>query len=252
MGVRVSKSFKVAPGVRVRVNAKSTSVSLGGKGARYTVNSKGRRTATARVPGTGVSVQHTAGTRMSAPPRRTAASQAARPQPAATAAPRPGLFAPKGEKRLYKILARTDLSSAGYAALCEKAAADFPHQRIAALTLAGLFALTEDPPLAIRTLEKVYASGVEIADDEFLRRYSPKKSFLVPAGGGRKVDVPLSRDLVAMRLVLVHTVTRNFGRAESVAADLKDAPVTHELQRMLAAARRNDVAQPENKQTMTP
>jgi hypothetical protein len=51
MGVRVSKSFKVAPGVRVRVNAKSSSVSFGGKGMRYTVNSKGRRTATARVPG---------------------------------------------------------------------------------------------------------------------------------------------------------------------------------------------------------
>jgi hypothetical protein len=45
VGVRVSKSFKVAPGVRVRVNAKSTSVTLGGKGARYTVNSKGRQPA---------------------------------------------------------------------------------------------------------------------------------------------------------------------------------------------------------------
>lgn len=58
VGVRISKSFKVAPGVRVRLNAKSTSVTVGGRGARYTVNSKGRRTATARVPGAGVSVQH--------------------------------------------------------------------------------------------------------------------------------------------------------------------------------------------------
>ena len=52
MGVRVSKSFKVAPGVRFRVNAKSTSISFGGKGMRYTVNSKGQRTATVGVPGT--------------------------------------------------------------------------------------------------------------------------------------------------------------------------------------------------------
>src|ERR1700678_1738515 len=57
VGIRVSKSFKVAPGVRVRVNTKSTSVSLGGKGMRYTVNSKGRRTTTVRAPGTGVSAQ---------------------------------------------------------------------------------------------------------------------------------------------------------------------------------------------------
>jgi hypothetical protein len=34
VGVRISKSFKVAPGVRVRVNAKSMSVTLGGKGVR--------------------------------------------------------------------------------------------------------------------------------------------------------------------------------------------------------------------------
>lgn len=35
MGVRVSKSFKVAPGVEVRVNAKSTSVSFSGEDIRY-------------------------------------------------------------------------------------------------------------------------------------------------------------------------------------------------------------------------
>jgi hypothetical protein len=58
MGARISKSFKVAPGVRVRLNAKSTSVTLGGRGSHYTVNSKGRRTSTVKVPGAGVSVQH--------------------------------------------------------------------------------------------------------------------------------------------------------------------------------------------------
>jgi hypothetical protein len=68
MGVRISKSFKVAPGIRVRVNTKSTSVSLGGKGARYTVNSKGRRTATVKVPGTPVSVRQVSGTRKSVLP----------------------------------------------------------------------------------------------------------------------------------------------------------------------------------------
>jgi hypothetical protein len=235
MGVRVSKSFKVAPGVRVRVNAKSTSGSFGGKGVRYTVNSKGRHTTTARIPGTPVSVQQVSGT------RRSAAQQRAAPQVRSVAAvsPKPGLFAPRGERRLYKVLARTDLSAADYAARCEKIAAKYPQQRIAALTLAGLFSLTEDPPRAIRTLEAVFASGVEIADDEFLRRYSPKKSFLMPAGGGRKVDVPISRELVAMRLVLVHMVARQFDQAESVAAKLKETPVARELRRQLAAARQN-------------
>ena len=148
MGVRISKSFKVAPGVRVRVNAKSTSVTLGGKGARYTVNSKGRRTATARVPGTGMSVQHTSGTRRSAPSRRATAPHAARARSAPTA-PKPGMLAPKGEKRLYKILATNGLGAVTYAARCEEIAAKYPGQRITALTLAGLFALKEDPDLAL-------------------------------------------------------------------------------------------------------
>jgi hypothetical protein len=58
MGRRVSKSFQVAPGVRVRLNAKSTSVTMGGRGAHYTVNSKGRRTATVSAPDAGISLQH--------------------------------------------------------------------------------------------------------------------------------------------------------------------------------------------------
>ena len=35
MGVRFGKSFEVVPGVEVRVNAKSTSVSFSGEGIRH-------------------------------------------------------------------------------------------------------------------------------------------------------------------------------------------------------------------------
>ena len=52
MGLRFRKSFKIAPGVRLNLNRKSVGVSLGGKGARYSINSSGRRTATVSVPGT--------------------------------------------------------------------------------------------------------------------------------------------------------------------------------------------------------
>jgi hypothetical protein len=90
--------------------------------------------------------------------------------------------------------------------------------------------------LAIRTLGEVFASRVEIADDEFLRRYAPVKSFRMRANG-RDVAVPLRRDLVGMRLVQLHTLARQFDWAESPAAELKDTPVAHELRQMLATAR---------------
>jgi len=234
--VRASRSIKIAPGVKFRVNAKSTSVTLGGKGLHYTVNSKGRRTTTARVPGTPVSVQRVSGTRRSAPPRRAPAPQALRASSPRAASAEPGLFAPKGVKRLYAALAANGIGSVNYAVRCEEVAARYLDQRIAALTLAGLFLLKEDPARAIRNLGEVFASRVEIADDDFLRKYAPVRAFPMPTSGG-EMTVPLSRDLVGMRLVQLHARAGQFDLAESAAAELKDTPVAHELRRMLAAAR---------------
>lgn len=55
MGFRFRKSIKVAPGVRATIGKKSASISVGTKGARYTVNTSGRKTTTVGVPGTGLS-----------------------------------------------------------------------------------------------------------------------------------------------------------------------------------------------------
>jgi len=251
VGIRVSKSFKVAPGVRFRVNAKSTSMSFGGKGMRYTVNSKGRRTTTARIPGTGVSVQQVSGTRRNAPRQHVSKPPPLQNVVATQATPKPTLFAPKGEKRLYKILAANGLGQAKRAAQCEQVAQNFPDQRIAAATLAGLFTLTENPPLAIRALGYVADSGVEIADDPFLRRYAPVKAYAMDAGGGRKEFVPLNRTLVIVWLATVHLVAGNLEQAEATAAELKDTPVVNELRRKITAARRNRVNQSGSPQTMT-
>lgn len=54
MGLRFRKSFKIAPGVKLNLNKKSSSVTFGGKGAHYTVNSKGKTTKSVGIPGTGI------------------------------------------------------------------------------------------------------------------------------------------------------------------------------------------------------
>ena len=61
MGLRFRKSIKIAKGVNLNLNKKSVGLSIGGKGARYTINSSGRRTATVGIPGTGLSYSHTSG-----------------------------------------------------------------------------------------------------------------------------------------------------------------------------------------------
>lgn len=57
MGLRFRKSIKVAPGVKLNLGKKSAGISVGTKGARYSVNSSGRRTTTVGIPGTGLSYQ---------------------------------------------------------------------------------------------------------------------------------------------------------------------------------------------------
>lgn len=72
MGFRFRKSKKILPGVRLNFSNKSVGVSLGGKHARVSVNSSGRKTYSASIPGTGMSYvktssgKHTSGQNHSA------------------------------------------------------------------------------------------------------------------------------------------------------------------------------------------
>lgn len=54
MGFKFRKSFKIAPGVKVNFNKKSTGITFGDKGIHYTVNSKGKQTKSVGIPGTGL------------------------------------------------------------------------------------------------------------------------------------------------------------------------------------------------------
>ena len=55
MELRYRKSVKLAPGVKLNIGKKSTGISVGVKGARFSVNSKGRVTRSVGIPGTGIS-----------------------------------------------------------------------------------------------------------------------------------------------------------------------------------------------------
>lgn len=53
MGLRFRKSVKIAPGVKVNLNKKSTSVTFGGKGVHRTISSTGKKTTSVGLPGSG-------------------------------------------------------------------------------------------------------------------------------------------------------------------------------------------------------
>lgn len=62
MGFRFRKSINLLPGVKLNLNKKSTSVTLGGKGFHKTFSSTGRNTTSVGIPGTGLSYTTTSGT----------------------------------------------------------------------------------------------------------------------------------------------------------------------------------------------
>jgi hypothetical protein len=55
MGFRFRKSIKICNGLKINLNNNSASFSIGTKGARYSISSKDRKTATIGIPGTGIS-----------------------------------------------------------------------------------------------------------------------------------------------------------------------------------------------------
>lgn len=55
MGLRYRKSIKIAPGVKVNLNRKSASVTIGGKGVHKTFNSNGQTTTSVNLPVKGLS-----------------------------------------------------------------------------------------------------------------------------------------------------------------------------------------------------
>lgn len=54
MGLRIRRSIRLLPGIRLNVSGRSTSLSFGGRGAHVSVGSRGTRTSVG-IPGTGIS-----------------------------------------------------------------------------------------------------------------------------------------------------------------------------------------------------
>ena len=100
MSLRFRRTLKIAPGIRLNFNKDSVGVSLGPRGAHYTMNSKGRRTISAGIPGSGLYSVETlnAGRRTS----RSDAAQQSVPENFVT--PAPGLFAGKMERAFNRFL----------------------------------------------------------------------------------------------------------------------------------------------------
>jgi tetratricopeptide (TPR) repeat protein len=192
MGFRMRRSIKVAPGVRLNVSRSGVGMSAGVKGARYAAHSSGRRTTMIGNPIFGVGyMDQTTGGRKSTRTRsgnRTGAVQAA---PAAPT--KPGLFAPKGEKRLWKAGKAQDASAIA------QAGEEFPDYRVPAYSVAGFLLAESEPERAAELLAQVLETGEEPARNPFIEKYVAS-AMVLPIAPGVEAELPLCRDALGLLL----------------------------------------------------
>jgi tetratricopeptide (TPR) repeat protein len=105
MSLRFRQSMKLLPGVRLNFSKETVGLSFGVPGARYTVNSKGRRTVSTGIPGTGLYNVETlsSGTRSSRS-RNSSSTEESFEAIESSGPPAPGLFARKAERALNTFL----------------------------------------------------------------------------------------------------------------------------------------------------
>lgn len=226
MGFRARKSFKVMPGVRMTVTPRGISTSVGVRGARVSVNSRGRVTSSVGIPGSGVSyvtsstLKGKGNGKAAAPapargrsPREAAALAAANASPTPAAPPTPGLLSPRWEKALHDAaVKRRD------AARVRQVATEHPEARHAAAVyeslLLGLPAT--DPAKGVSLLGFAWASGVDPLTDPFMAKYTPGLTLTLDIAEGIKVTLPLGRDTIGLALAEAHQAIGNLVEAVDI------------------------------------
>jgi tetratricopeptide (TPR) repeat protein len=191
MGFRMRKSIKVAPGVRVNVSKRGVGASAGGRGGRYSVHSSGRRTVSAGsglVPGVYYQKSVSGKGSSKGASRPSAAPQAAPPTPK-----KPGLFAPKGEKQLYKAIQDHDAQA------IKQVGAEHPDFRLPSYSVAGLLLLTSEPGEAGRMLSEAFATGKDPAEDKFVSTYM-YTGLELSIAEGITAELHVNRDAVGLAL----------------------------------------------------
>ena len=203
MPLRFRKSVRLGPGVRFTVGKKSSSVSFGGRGLRYTVSSSGRRTTSVGIPGSGLgytSTSSSSGRRN--PPRSAPKTVTSKPLAPAEAIPKAGLFASSVEKDFRRglvAIAEGDFPTA-IEALGRTTASD---TRNSSDDLLLGFALTKigEHQRAIESLERVVQSDIALPDD-LMQKYASRLSLSLNTQISPGVSVEVDLDSLGAALLL--------------------------------------------------
>jgi tetratricopeptide (TPR) repeat protein len=199
--LRVRRSIKLGPGVKLNLNKRSMGLTIGGRGAHYSVNTRGQRTRTLGLPGSGVSYVDRSSARRS-PARRpsTQAPAALSPAPPTTA-PHPGIFARHYERAFYngvQKVSRED-NKAALTAFQDADQSDDKHRALSPALFAGVLSFQlGDHATATTYLERI-ANSAQSLPDKLMNKYAQGLHISVDID---RVSIPVEIGSLAAAMLL--------------------------------------------------
>lgn len=173
--LRVRRSVKLGPGVKLNLNKRSVGLTVGGRGAHYSVNTRGQRTRTMGVPGTGLSYIDRSSARRPAA-RKSGTSAASRPPVAAKPSPppHPGIFVHHYERAFFEGITKISAGEdkAALAAFQDADQSDDKHRAISPALFAGVLSFQLGDHAAAATYLERITNSAQTLPDKLMSKYA--------------------------------------------------------------------------------
>ena len=211
--MRFRRSVKILPGVRINFNKNSTGLTLGPRGAHYTINSSGRRTISTGLPGTGLWWQESYNPNSK---KRVAARQAEAETPLYEKdfedKPKPGFWAKNYENAVFAALTEMDATK------FEKVVADYPDQDIfpkfMLVTILVRSAQTGEKGMAYA--QEVWSRIDELLKDQTYLKYAPGIKTQMQIVPGVFYVGPYTAHLLGYLLSELYQVKEEYDKSEAI------------------------------------
>jgi len=210
--LRVRRSIKLGPGVKLNLNKRSMGLTVGGRGAHYSVNTRGQRTRTVGLPGTGLSYIDRSSARRSPARRSSARAPAALSMAQPAAAQRPGIFARHYERAFYEGVEKITHEDyqAALSAFADADQSDDKHRAISPALFAGVLSFQlGDHATATTYLERI-ANSAQLLPDKLMSKYAQGLHIGVDID---RVSVPVEIGSLAAAMLLAQCYAET-GRVE--------------------------------------
>ena len=215
MSLRFRRSIKIIPGVKINFNKNSVGLTLGGRGAHYTINSSGRRTVSAGLPGTGLWWQESSGGGRS---RRVSPPEPETPlyEKPLSEKPKPSFFAKHYENAIYDAM--QDMNQKKFEAIVN----DYPNESIFAkfMLVTIMCSKPETGRAGLAIAEEVWQRREELIKNDMYLKYAPGIKTQMPIIPGISYTGPYTVHLLGYLLFELYVTDETYEKAEKVLSEI--------------------------------